>query len=489
MARKNANGAAAELDAVVVGAGLAGLTAARELRRAGRSVQVLEARDRVGGRLLNEPIGDGKVVEVGGQWLGPTQYRMAALARSVGVDTFPTHTHGDTLAEFGGRLINFRGSIPPLSPHILLDFGRAQRKLEAMARQVPLEAPWEAPHAREWDSQTFSSWVEHVTFTDGARRIFEVFVEGVWSAQGEDLSLLHVLTYVHSAGGVDALIDTGGGAQQDRFVGGSQRVAERLAEDLGDVVTLGAPVRRIEHGLDHVVVESDGASVRAARVIVAIPPTLTGRIVYDPPLPGRRDQLTQRMPQGTVIKCMALYEKPFWRERGLSGEATSDVGPVKVAYDNSPPDGRPGVLLGFLEGRVGRELGRATEAERRAAVVECFTRFFGPDAAEPYRYIERSWAEEEWTRGCYGCYFGPGGWTSYGSALRQPIGPIHWAGSETATVWLGYMDGAVQSGERAAREVLTSRPSAAASGSPPAAARPRRGARAAPPRGPATAGR
>ncbi len=440
---------------MVVGAGLAGLVAARDVQRGGASVQVLEARDRVGGRLLNEPIGDGKVVEVGGQWLGPTQYRMAALARSVGVGTFPTHVHGDTLSEFGGRLLHFRGSIPPLSPHILLDFGRAQRKLEAMARQVPLEAPWEAARAREWDSQTFWSWVRHEAFTDATRRIFEVIVEAVWSAQPEDLSLLHVLTYVHSAGGVDALIDTDGGAQQDRFVGGSQLVAERLATELGDVVKLGAPVRRIEHGNGHVSVESDQGSVRADRVIVAIPPTLTARISYDPSLPGRRDQLTQRMPQGTVIKCMALYERPFWRDRGLSGEATSDIGPVKVAYDNSPADGRPGVLLGFLEGRVGRDLGRATEGERRAAVVGCFTRFFGPDAAEPYRYIERSWAEEEWTRGCYGCYFGPGGWTSYGSALRAPIGRIHWAGSETATVWLGYMDGAVQSGERAAREVLS----------------------------------
>ena len=474
---------------VVVGAGLAGLTAARDLIRAGSSVAVLEARDRVGGRTLNEPLGDGKVVEVGGQWLGPTQHRMAALARSVGVDTFPTHTSGENLSEFGGRKVRHRGSIPRLSPHILLDFGRAQLKLDGMARRVPVEAPWAADRAEEWDSQTFASWVRANCLTGSGRRMFEVMTEAVWSAQPGELSLLHVLFYIHSAGGVDSLIDTEGGAQQDRFVGGSQLVSERLADQLGDVVRLGSPVRRIEHGADSVAVAFDGAEVSARRVIVAIPPTLTARIAYDPPLPGYRDQLTQRMPQGTVSKCMAVYERPFWRDDGLSGIVTSGVGPVKIAYDNSPPDGSPGVLLGFLEGQVGRDLGLASAEERRAAVVDCFERFFGPRAASPERYIERSWAEEEWSRGCYGCYFGPGGWTSFGPALREPIGPIHWAGSETATVWAGYMDGAVQSGERAAREVLTSLTPGAGAKSPPAAARPRPAARAAPPRGPATVGR
>jgi monoamine oxidase len=203
-----------------------------------------------------------------------------------------------------------------------------------------------------------------------------------------------------------------------------------------------------------VTVEADGVSVRARRAIVAVAPTLAGRLVYDPPLPGFRDQLTQRMPLGTVAKCMAIYPEPFWRYEGLSGQGMSDTGPVRLTFDNSPPGGSPGVLLGFLEGRRARELGRLPASERRSAVIDCFARLYGPRAARPDAYMERLWAEEEWSRGCYGCHMPTGAWTSYGPALREPIGRLHWAGAEYATVWSGYMDGAVRSGERAAREAL-----------------------------------
>jgi monoamine oxidase len=292
-------------------------------------------------------------------------------------------------------------------------------------------------------------------FTKGAWALVQLAVEAVFAAQPEDLSLLHVLFYVHSAGGFDRLVDTAGGAQQDRFVGGSQLVAVRMAEQLGDRVVLDTPVRRIaQHREKGVRVVAEGMIVKAQRAIVALPPTLCGRLVYDPPLPGFRDQLTQRMPQGAVIKCMAVYDHPFWREAGLTGQATSDTGPVKLTFDNSPPSGTPGVLLGFLEGRQARLLGRESVDLRREVVLDCFSRYFGPEALNARRYIERSWAEEEWTRGCYGCYMPTGGWTGYGTALRAPSGRLHWAGAETATVWSGYMDGAVQSGQRAAAEVL-----------------------------------
>jgi monoamine oxidase len=325
-----------------------------------------------------------------------------------------------------------------------------------------------APRAAGWDSQTFATWIRRNTRTEGARRLFELATEAVWAAEPGDVSLLHVLFYTHSGGGFNTLVGTGGGAQQDRFHGGSQRLALLMAEELGaDRLRLGAPVRRIDHGEASVTVHAadfchpEGYKshwrlvVTARRAIVAVPPTLAGRIAYDPPLPARRDQLTQRMPQGTVIKTMAIYERPFWREEGFSGQATSDAGPARVVFDNSPPGGSPGVLLGFLEGRLARQWGARPAAERRDAVLAGHARLFGERAARPERFIERVWAEEEWTRGCYGCLMTTGGWTEYGRALRAPIGPLHWAGAETATVWNGYMDGAVQSGERAANAVLS----------------------------------
>jgi monoamine oxidase len=282
----------------------------------------------------------------------------------------------------------------------------------------------------------------------------EMGIQAVWAADPEDVSLLHVLTYAHSGGGFESLLGTEEGAQQQRFVGGSQLVSLRMAEALGDAVVLEAPVRRIEHGPDHVRVHADGGSVAARSVVVAIPPALAGRIAYDPPLSGMRDQLTQRIPQGNVIKTMAVYERPFWREDGLSGIGTSDVGPTRAIFDNSPPSGSPGVLLAFLEGRYAREWSRRSLEERRDAIVGTLARLFGPRAAKPERYIERSWADEEWTRGCYGAHMPTGAWTSYGHLLREPVGRIHWASAETADVWMGYMDGAVRSGERAARAVL-----------------------------------
>jgi len=447
-----------DADVLVVGAGLAGLAAAREVQRRGASVLVLEARERVGGRTLNEPIGDGKIVEIGGQWIGPGQDRLAALARELGVDTFPTHTAGKNVIEFHGKLRRYRGSIPRIGPHVLADVAQAQVKIARLAKKVPLEAPWEAPDARKLDSQTFWSWLRRNVYTAGGRALIELGIQAVWAAEPADLSLLHVLFYCHSGGSFERLLDTEGGAQQDRFVGGSQLVSIRMAEELGDgVVHLGAPVTKIEQG-DREVRVSAGTAITATgkAVIVALPPTLTSRIGYDPPLPAHRDQLTQRMPQGSVIKCMAIYDEPFWRGDGLSGMATSDTGPAKIVFDNSPPDGSPGVLLGFLEGERARVIGRLPAVERRRLIVEGLVRLFGPRASNPAGFVEKSWAEEEWTRGCYGCYMPPGAWTSFGDALRAPIGRIHWAGAETATVWNGYMDGAVQSGVRAATEALAS---------------------------------
>ncbi|MGH9048650.1 MAG: flavin monoamine oxidase family protein [Acidimicrobiia bacterium] len=443
-----------DVDVVVVGAGLAGLTAARRLVEAGQEAVVLEARERVGGRLLNHTLADGTVVEVGGQWIGPTQLRMAKLAADLGLETFPTYNTGDHMLRFGTASARYRGTIPRISPLVLADMARAQSRFDRLARRVPLEAPWAADAASEWDAQTFATWIRRNLRTPKARALFELYSEAVFAAEPADFSLLHALFYTHSGGGVDILTGTRGGAQQDRFVGGSQLAARGLADRLGDRVRLGAPVRRIEHREDGVTVLADGVLATARHVVVAVPPALSARVLYEPALPAFRDQLTQRVPAGSVIKCNVVYDSPFWRDEGLTGQASGDRGPVKITFDNSPPSGTPGVLLGFLEGAHARVLNRMSANDRRDAVLESFADFFGPQARKPVEYVELDWSEEEWTRGCYGAHFPTGVWTQYGPALRAPIGPIHWAGAETATVWNGYMDGAVQSGERAAAEIL-----------------------------------
>ena len=444
-----------ETDVCVVGAGLAGLTAARELTDAGRDVVVLEARDRVGGRVLTEQLSDGTLIDHGGQWIGPGQHRIARLAEEAGNDTFPTHDDGDNLLCFGGKTGRYSGAIPKLSPAVLLDMGQAQTRFDRMATRVPLDAPWRADRADEWDGQTFETWIRRNTVTRGARELFTLYAEAVFAAEPADLSLLHALFYTHSGNGVDVLAGTRDGAQQDRFVGGSQANAIGLASRLGERVRLAQPVRRIDRTDDAVALLTDDLLVTARHAVVAVPPPLAMRIRYEPALPAARDQLFQRLPMGAVIKCHALYDQPFWRDDGLSGQATTDVGPVKIVFDNSPPSGTPGVLLAFVEGAHARTLSGADPADRRIAVLDGLATFFGAAARAPIEYVERDWSAEEWTRGCYAALFTPGAWTQHGPALREPVGRLHWAGTETATVWAGYMDGAIQSGQRAAHEILS----------------------------------
>ena len=450
-----------DVDVAIVGAGMAGLSAALELQRAGRSIAVLEARDRAGGRLESRQLADGVWIDVGGQWVGPTQDRLYSLARAHGAETFPTWTKGQNVVELGGRLTRYTGTIPKLRPHVVADVGQAMARLDRMARKVPVEAPWNAPKARQWDSQTVWSWMRHNMATPTGREMMEIAVKAVWAAMPADVSLLHLLFYIASAGNFDLLLDTDGGAQQDRFVQGAGSLAQRVADSLGEQVHYGAPVRRIEWSADGVRLMSDGVEVRAARAIVAVPATLAGRIAYDPPLPGYRDQLTQRVPMGAVIKCFAIYDEPFWRAQGLSGSTVSGSGPLTLTVDNSPPSGSPGILVGFLEGDHARSFGRVPADERRAAVLANLVQLLGPRAGQPVDFIEKSWAEEEWSRGCYEGYTPPGVLTAFGPALRAPIGALHWAGTETATKWNGYIDGALQSGERAAREVLEKAPAGA----------------------------
>jgi monoamine oxidase len=452
-------------DVVVVGAGLSGLNAARHIEAAGRSAIVLEARDRVGGRTLNHSLGHGKVVEVGGQWLGPTQDQVAALARELAVGTFKTYNSGNYLFYENGKLTPYKpvgGQAIPPDPTAVGQLAQILVKLDAMAKTVPLQAPWTAPNALDWDSQTLETFKRANALGPGATSLLDLGIESVWACEPRDVSLLHVLFYIHSAGNqqtpgtFERLINTAGGAQESRFVGGSQLISIRAAKQLGQRrVLLSEPVRRIEQDSAGVTVHTDRLTVKGRRAIVTGPPSLTGRILYEPDLPALRAQLLQRFPQGSAIKIEAVYRRPFWRDQGLAGQVTSDTGPIKITFDNSPPDGRPGVLLGFVEGHDARVFGTLGAAERRAQAIASFVRYFGHQAAHPISYIEMNWSTEVWTRGCYVGFTPPGVLTDYGPWIRKPFGRIHWAGAETSDYWNGYMDGAVRSGERAAREALS----------------------------------
>ncbi len=460
-----ASAATRDVDVAIVGGGLAGLTAARDLVAAGRTVAVLEARDRVGGRVVNLPLGDGRVTEGGGEFIGPTQDRIKALADSLGVATFPTYNTGKNLLYKDGKKTAYAtdgllGAVPPVDVAGLANAAIVQASLDDMAKQIPVDAPWTAAKAEEWDRQTFETWLRTNAVVPSAKFLLDVACTSIFSAEPRELSLLFVVSYIAAAGNasnpgtLERLTETANGAQELRFVGGSQLVPVRLAASLGDRVVLRAPVRSVVRSGSRYVVTADGTTVTADRVVVAVPPPLAARISYEPLLPAGRDQLTQRLPMASVGKAIAVYDAPFWRADGLNGQVVSDTGVISSTFDNSPPDASYGALMGFIEADEMRALDAASEAEVRAAVLKDYVTYFGEKAASPSSFVLQRWNNEAFTRGGPVSIAAPGVLTRYGPALREPVGGIHWAGTETATYWMGFMDGAVRSGERVAREVL-----------------------------------
>ena len=439
-------------DVCIVGAGFAGLAAAYRLKQAGLSVVVLEARKRVGGRSWSVKMKDGTFVDFGGQWVGATQERFYALINEMGGETYPSPGVGLTTLQ--------RGILDTGAYHRIKDdtdanfpggdlYAKAKKAVNDLAMTVDRTAPWTHADAARLNSTTFAEWLRQNVENDGVRKLIATEVGSVPSASPEEISMLHLGWLIRACDDLNALF---GPAQADRVVGGTQTVARGVAEKLGSAIKLGQPVRKIEWSERGAVVRTDTLSVAARHVIVAIPPNLAGAIEYEPSLPVNRVQVTQRWPQGLVIKVAMVYRRPFWRDDGLAGTSYDHVSIMGETADSSNPEGvsKAGVLTGFVYCDNARKASMMTAQARKALLLGEIAQRFGPKALEPEHYHESNWSTDTWTRGCFTGFLTPGATTLFGSAVRDPVGPIRWAGTETATHWPSFIDGAIRSGEREA---------------------------------------
>jgi monoamine oxidase len=439
-------------DVVVVGAGLSGLCAVRRLEQAGLSVVVLEARDRLGGRSWS-PTFRGHSIDLGGQWIGPNQDHVTALADELGVSTYEQYDTGKRVMELGGDRKTYNGFFPRVSTRGLIALGVAFARIETLAKLVPTHNPGSGRLAHGWDEISVGQWLGSNVRNEEARSIVRIATHMVFAGEPEDISFLYFLFYVRSGGSLTRLSSTRGGAQALKLNGGAQQLSLRLAEQIRTPVDLAAPVRVIEQHDDEIRVHHDGGTVRARRLILAIPPAAAAAIRFTPELPASRANIHAKMPMGCAIKCLVVYQRPFWREEGQSGESISDGSPIRATFDACSPDGEFVALLAFVVGEEARRFGLLSPAERQPAIIAHLVRLFGSRAADAIDYIDMDWSTEPFSGGCYVGLMPPGLLTTAGPALRTPVGRMHFAGTETAERWCGYFDGAIEAGLRAGDEV------------------------------------
>lgn len=438
---------------IIIGAGLAGLCAAEKLQRAGLEVLVLEARDRVGGRTHSAQLGRGRF-DLGGQWIGPLHTRLAALAQRLGVERFPTYTLGTKKLRLGEQVRSYEGDIPSANLLHLAELQLELWGLDRLRKSVPPQDPFSAPRGPLWDALSVEEWKRQHLRSSSARGLFDVAVRSVFSCEPAELSFLYLLAYANAGGGFDNLLQVRGANQDARFHGGAQQLSEGLARGLGDALHLGEPALRVEHTARGVRVQTAADTYAGDAVVVAVPPALVPRIDFDPALPSALHDLRSGMRTGTTLKCLLLFERPFWRDRGEAGEAYSDAGPVVFTYDNSTRDGAQPALVAFVVGRSARALSLQSPASRRDAIVDAVARLHGPEVRSYTHFVEHDWSQDRWSGGCPTGLCGTGSYGTHAANLRTPVGRIRWAGTESAVEHTGFMEGALESGERAASEVL-----------------------------------
>ncbi|WP_159921095.1 MULTISPECIES: FAD-dependent oxidoreductase [Nocardia] len=444
-----------DADFCVIGGGFAGLTAALRLKQAGRSVALLEARDRLGGRTFTEVRDDGSWIDRGGAWIGPGQDRVQALMTEFGVASYKQYTDGSALMVVDGKQHRYTGTIPwTMSPWAAMNLGAVFLELGHMCKSVPLEAPWAAKKADKWDQVSLAHWLENNVLSKPAHDLLETAIAGCYTSAASEVSLLFVLYQMASGGGPDFVLGVKDGAQDARPVGGMGAVYGPMAAELGDSIHLSQPVRCIHQDAEGVTVRAAQVTMRARRAIVAVPLAIADQIAYKPMLPVDRWFLHQRMPSGSIIKISVVYEEPFWRADGLSGQSAAPSSPATITIDACTDTGRPGVLCVIVEGPIARQLGRLDDAERKSAILGALVERFGRKAGSPVDFVEQNWSVERYSGGGMLSHAPTGVLTQFGHALREPCGRIHWAGTESSAVMCGWIDGAIRSGERAASEVL-----------------------------------
>jgi monoamine oxidase len=457
-----------DVDVAIVGAGLSGLAAAKDIAKAVKTFVILEARDRVGGRVLGAHLAHGEVEELGAEFVGPTQDRVLALAALLDLTTYPTYTTGKSILYRNGTVHPYdadlaTGGLPPVGPEAQAELASFITELDHLASELDVHAPWKHANAPAWDGMTLKSFAESRMTLQDSLLLFETAIRSILSTETAEPSLLYMLSYIAAAGNqtnagtIARLIGSKGAAQDSRINGGTQLLATRLAERLGvENIFLNSPVREVKLKGDRYTVRSDTVQVSAKHVVIAMSPPMAGRISYDPLLPAGRDQLTQRMPMGSIGKAIAIYPKHWWRSLGFNGQVQSDTGgAIRATYDNTPASESFGAIMGFIEADEMRALDRVSQTEINRLVIEDLVRYFGPQAANVSQILIQRWDLEEFSRGGPVAYCPPGVLTKYGLFLRNPAARIHFAGTETAPYWTGYMDGAIRSGERVAAEILS----------------------------------
>ncbi|MGO2633908.1 MAG: flavin monoamine oxidase family protein [Galactobacter sp.] len=445
-------------DVVIVGAGPSGLTAALELQKAGKTVAVLEARERVGGRTWTDTM-NGATIEIGGQWISPDQGALYSLADELGIDTFERWKAGKSVfIGADGVRHEYEGEDFPVSENTVAEINKLIAKMDELAATVDPDRPWDAPNAKELDTISFHHWLASQTDDAEAVECVGLFIAGgMLTKPAKTFSALQALLMAASAGSFSNLVDED--FILDRRLSTSmQGVSLAVAERVGqENIFLDNPMLKLEWSEadgGHVVAHGSTVTVQAKRVIMAIPPNLYTRPSFVPPLPRWQQVTHQHQSMGLVIKVHAVYDTPFWREKGLSGTCFSPSSLVQEIYDNTFHTDDNGTLVGFVSDEKADAMWALSEDERKQAILGDMARFLGEEALDTKLFYLSDWGSEEWTRGAYATSYDLGGLHRFGPTQNDAVGPIYFSSSDLAGEGYQHVDGAVRMGRRTAARIV-----------------------------------